>query len=136
MELKIKKLLLVPNGKLELSRRQYQNSRGIRLRDFSVIPFFERKRLPKEKGVYAMADNDHNILYIGQSDCLHTRILFHEKIKEMKKYPAFIYYFLTEPYYCRWDIEVRLIKEVAPVYNKQWNRKRYTPTSTGYILNS
>jgi DNA polymerase III subunit epsilon len=85
-------------------------------------------RIPEEIGVYYLHDSEGNLIYIGKSKNIYTRILSHfganssRKADEMKARVAGISYELTGSELIALLKESNEIKEHKPLYNKAQRR--------------
>lgn len=121
---------------------------GIRLRDFSVVPYGEpwygryfycpyknRILLPDAEGVYVMVNSDHVPMYVGSSYWLRKRLSLHPKMKEFRESPTWVYYLLTgnKTIYSGQTgaIEHHFIKILMPLHNILFNNKRFKRNRDG-----
>lgn len=89
--------------------------------------------IPVKPGVYQMKDVDGNIIYIGKSKTLKSRVksYFHtehkwNKVKRMVFHIHDIDYIVTDTHLEAQLLECALIKKLQPIYNKQFkNDKNY-----------
>lgn len=89
-------------------------------------------KIPEETGVYYLNDTEGNIIYIGKSKNIHSRIISHfssntsRKAVEMKNRIAGISYELTGSELIALLKESIEIKEHKPLYNKAQRRTSYS----------
>ncbi len=89
--------------------------------------------IPAKPGVYQMKDGEGNIIYIGKSKSLKSRVRSYfntehkwNKIKRMVYHIDDIDYIITDTHLEAQLLECTLIKELKPLYNSQFkNDRRY-----------
>lgn len=87
-------------------------------------------KIPEATGVYYLNDSDGNIVYIGKSKNIHSRIIAHfssnisRRAQEMKNRVAGISYELTGSELLALLIESNEIKEHKPLYNRAQRRTK------------
>lgn len=89
--------------------------------------------IPLKPGIYKMKDIEGNILYVGKSKTLKSRVKSYfygdhewEKIKRMVFNIHDIDYIVTDTHLEAQILECSLIKKLQPIYNKQFkNDKKY-----------
>ncbi|MGI6703697.1 MAG: GIY-YIG nuclease family protein [Clostridia bacterium] len=89
------------------------------------------KAIPEKPGVYKMKDRGGNILYIGKSKSLRSRVKSYfyadhgqEKIKEMVSRIGDIDIIITDTHLEAQLLECELIKRLQPPYNRQFKNDR------------
>lgn len=89
------------------------------------------KSIPSKPGIYKMKDKDGNIIYIGKSKTLNTRVKsyfygHHEfnKIERMVFNINDIDYIVTDTHLEAQILECVLIKKLQPIYNSQFKNDR------------
>ena len=91
------------------------------------------KTIPQKPGVYQMKDNKGNIIYIGKSKTLKTRVKSYfvtdhkwEKVKRMVFHIHDIDIIVTDTHLEAQLLECELIKKIQPTYNVQFkNDQKY-----------
>lgn len=89
--------------------------------------------IPLKPGIYQMKDKEGNIIYVGKSKTLKSRVksyFYGEHEREKTKMMVFnihdIDYIVTDTHLEAQILECALIKKLQPIYNKQFkNDKRY-----------
>ncbi len=97
------------------------------------------KTIPEKPGIYQIKDRDGDIIYIGKSKSLKTRIRSYfnadptnKKIQQMMFHIYDIDTILTDTHLEAQILECALIKKVKPIYNKQFkNDKKYVYLKVG-----
>ena len=97
----------------------------------------KRKGLPSSPGVYLMKDSLGNIIYVGKSKNLKSRVGSYfqnskshsPKVVKLVKNLKDFEYILTDTEFEAFILECKLIKEIKPAYN----RLMKTPMSYSYI---
>ncbi len=84
------------------------------------------KTIPEKPGVYRMKDKNGNILYVGKSKSLRSRVKSYfygdhgqDKIKEMVSRIGDIDIITTDTHLEAQVLECELIKKLRPPYNRQ-----------------
>jgi len=89
--------------------------------------------IPAKPGIYQMKDANGNIIYIGKSKTLKTRVKSYfnrehesEKIKRMVFHIKDIDFIITDTHLEAQILECELIKKIRPIYNAQFkNDQKY-----------
>jgi DNA polymerase-3 subunit epsilon len=86
------------------------------------------KEIPSKTGIYYFKDSQNNIIYVGKSNDIHSRIISHlnnnttKKAVEMKNNIASIEYELTGSELIALLFESDEIKRLKPIYNRAQRR--------------
>ena len=87
--------------------------------------------LPKKTGVYKFINKEEEIIYIGKSKNIRTRVLQHLKNNssrravKMKEAIVRVEYEITGTEVVALLLESELVKELQPIYNRQLRKDRY-----------
>ena len=89
--------------------------------------------MPLKPGIYQMKDIEGNIIYVGKSKSLRSRVRSYfygehesEKINRMVFHIEDIHYIVTDTHLEAQILECALIKKLQPIYNQQFkNDQRY-----------
>ena len=86
--------------------------------------------IPKAPGVYQMVDKDGLIMYVGKSKELYSRVRSYfkkshefEKLNRMVMFVETIEILVTETHLDAMLLEIQLIREKRPLYNKQFKKR-------------
>ena len=114
---------------------KFQNSRGVTFKKKS--PSFEKLKkqieiLPKSPGIYKYFNHNKDLLYIGKSKDIKSRVMSYfnvsgvksRKIGELVKQIDHIEFESTESELSALILECRQIKELKPTYNKALKREK------------
>jgi excinuclease ABC subunit C len=97
----------------------------------------KREKLPSSPGVYLMKDSLNNVIYVGKSKNLKSRVSSYfqnskshsPKVEKLVKNLKDFEYILTDTEFEAFMLECKLIKEIKPTYN----RLMKSPNSYTYI---
>ena len=107
---------------------------------FDYLKIEQIDKAPKIRGLYALADSNKNIIYIGKSKNIRKRLIEHKR-KKIIPFEYFIWYpynlnrfkhhvFLLE------SKEQKFITKYKPPYNKQSKNTKWLGRTCGeYVIN-